>query len=74
MATSSISNVVHQKDKPRIQKLVRALEQSQAASPNDVHLKQPVSDFSADQIRKVFGGKAPENAGCFVDANSTSSV
>ena len=55
MATSSIFNTVHPKDKTRIRKLVRALEHSQASKAEEVQLTRSVSDFTADQVKKIFG-------------------
>ena len=55
VATSSIFKNVHPKEKASIRKLVNALEHSKASKANDVQMTRPVSDFTADQIRKIFG-------------------
>lgn len=55
MATSSIFNKVNPKDKPRIRKLVQALERSKESKAPDVQMSRSVSEFTADQIQKIFG-------------------
>lgn len=55
MATSSIFNTVHPKDKVSIRKLVHALERSQASKAEDVQMTRSVSEFTPDQIKKIFG-------------------
>lgn len=54
MATSSIFNQVNPKDKPRILKIVQALERSQASEAPLVQMSRSVSDFTDDQIQKIF--------------------
>lgn len=55
MATSSIFNKVNPKDKVRIRRLVRAMEHSQATKAAEVQMSRAVSDFTAEQIREIFG-------------------
>lgn len=55
VATSSIFNTVHTKDKASIRRLVNALERSQASKAQDVQMSRSVSDFTEDQIKKIFG-------------------
>lgn len=54
MATSSIFNKVNPKDKPRILKLVKALERSQASQSPNVQMSRSVSEFTSDDIQKIF--------------------
>lgn len=55
MATSSIYTSVHPKDKKSIHKLVNALEHSQACKTEEVQMSRSVSEFTADQIKEIFG-------------------
>lgn len=55
MATSSILTSVHPKDKPSIRKLVKALEYSKESPAQEVQMSRSVSEFTADQIKKIFG-------------------
>ena len=54
VATSSIFNKVNPKDKPRILKLVKALERSQASQSPNVQMSRSVSEFTSDDIQKIF--------------------
>ena len=53
VATSSIFNKVNPKDKPRILKLVKALERSQASQSPNVQMSRSVSEFTSDDIQKI---------------------
>lgn len=55
VATSSIFSTVHPKDKASVRKLVHALEHSQASKAEEVQMTRSVSDFTAEQIKKIFG-------------------
>lgn len=55
MATSSIYTFVHPKDKKCIRKLVNALEHSQKCKVEEVQMTRSVSEFTAEQIKEIFG-------------------
>lgn len=57
MATSSIFSNVNPKDKPRILNLVKALERSRESRTDEVRMSRAVSEFTEEQIQKIFGGK-----------------
>lgn len=57
MATSSIFNKVHPKDKPRVLNLVRALERSKETRAKEVHMSRAVSEFTEEQIQEIFGDR-----------------
>lgn len=56
MATSSISETVYIKDRKKIARFVKALEQSKASKAKTVVFSRPVEQISdAATIRKIFG-------------------
>lgn len=55
MATSSIFTNVRPKDKTSIRKLVKALEHSRTFKGKEVQITHSVSDFTPEQIQKIFG-------------------
>lgn len=56
MATSSISETVYIKDRKKIARFVKALEQSKASKAKDIVFSRPVEQITDPAaIRKIFG-------------------